>query len=236
MKDFVTLSSYFQDFFDKATLRPIEVLVQEYSYTDPYGNTAKRVEKKDTQGPISTEYFVNDKPQTKLPKDILDEMVLDKTYRKVLEPLETLPPPLIEGTTDLKLNMIVQDDSMDIVLNVAGVDPNNIEVSYSGVYLNIKIQEEECKKEPVYLVKGLTEAKGSTKQIYIDENKFSIKNLKVSLDNGLLHIMIPFCKTKETTTIFPLKVKKEKMNKPLVSKEDSEKDTPEETKEITADS
>lgn len=200
---FFTLSEYFDIFMNPAKAVDNTRL---RTYQDPAGNKAEQITTYNPDGSVkSVAYRINGRPVKTLTDEVLEclEDEASPDYGSA-ETRTTLPEPLIKGSEELNLNMsITGSGDLKIVANLAGVETEQIEVSFSGVYLSISVHKgAEASDTEQYIVRGLKELKDCKKQIYIDESKFSIRDLNYEYANGLLVVNIPKNESKDSTIVF----------------------------------
>lgn len=212
---FMTLSDYFNSFVEKASApEAYKATVQQGVYRDDNGNEAVVLKSTLPDGNIDLKYYVNDKPVKSLKQEIIDLMDFEEVESQngSTSIPKTLPSPLVKGSEDLQFDMAITDNELVINADVRGISPEAITVTFGGVYLNIEVSNVEAINNATYIVKSLKTISNCKKQIYIDESKFSIRDLSFEVANGLLTIRIPKNDTEANVIVF--KPKASKNNKP----------------------
>ena len=218
MAEFRTLSEFFDDVIEENLGRdperifdaPKNLTVKKESYTDPRGTVAARLTYYDETGKIvSVKNFINNKVVASIPPtivDALEEVPFESNSINTAAALYTLPPPLVKGDSYPNFNLsFVQDVGMKIVFDVAGIDDDRVQITFGGDYLNIHIAAEPENPAPVevFLVKSIDNPSQEYKRsLYIDTSKYSIKDLKYSIKNGEVQIIIPYNDKEENLMVF----------------------------------
>lgn len=215
MAEFRTLSEFFDDVIADNLGRdpehifdaPRNLTVKKESYTDPRGTVAARLTYFDETGKIvSVKNFINNKVVTTIPPAIVDALEEVPVSENEASALSTLPPPLVKGDNYPNFNLsFVQDVGMKIVFDVAGIDDDRVQITFGGDYLNIHIAAEPENPAPVevFLVKSIDNPSQEYKRsLYIDTSKYSIKDLKYSIKNGEVQIIIPYNDKEENLMVF----------------------------------
>lgn len=215
MAEFRTLSEFFDDVIADNLGRdpehifdaPRNLTVKKESYTDPRGTVAARLTYFDETGKIvSVKNFINNKVVTTIPPAIVDALEEVPVSENEASALSTLPPPLVKGDSYPNFNLsFVQDVGMKIVFDVAGIDDDRVQITFGGDYLNIHIAAEPENPAPVevFLVKSIDNPSQEYKRsLYIDTSKYSIKDLKYSIKNGEVQIIIPYNDKEENLMVF----------------------------------
>lgn len=80
--------------------------------------------------------------------------------------------------------------SVEIIINVAGVDENNIDIFVENNILNVNVKSEnnENKNEKIFKYKSILRKNINFKY---DVSEFNIDNISATLKNGLLKIILP---------------------------------------------
>lgn len=215
MAEFRTLSEFFDDVIADNLGRdpehifdaPRNLTVKKESYTDPRGTVAARLTYFDETGKVvSVKNFINNKVVTSIPPAIVDALEEVAVSENEASALSTLPPPLVKGDNYPNFNLsFVQDVGMKIVFDVAGIDDDRVQITFGGDYLNIHIAAEPENPAPVevFLVKSIDNPSQEYKRsLYIDTSKYSIKDLKYSIKNGEVQIIIPYNDKEENLMVF----------------------------------
>lgn len=215
MAEFRTLSEFFDDVITDNLGRdpehifdaPRNLTVKKESYTDPRGTVAARLTYFDETGKVvSVKNFINNKVVTSIPPAIVDALEEVAVSENEASALSTLPPPLVKGDSYPNFNLsFVQDVGMKIVFDVAGIDDDRVQITFGGDYLNIHIAAEPENPAPVevFLVKSIDNPSQEYKRsLYIDTSKYSIKDLKYSIKNGEVQIIIPYNDKEENLMVF----------------------------------
>lgn len=211
MQELMTLSSYLDNVVSKAFgVDKLDELfstklskVQKGIYIDDYGNEAAKITRDFENGSKKVSYFINNKPVENLNPDIIDAMKINMVPDSG-GILTDLPEPLVKGDDYPKLNIGFSPTHFVITANVAGVKAENIQITYQGGYVGIAIlSTADFEKGDIkYLVKGFEETVNTKKQIYVDDSKFSIKDLCYEVKDGILRISIPRSESAETMVVF----------------------------------
>lgn len=215
MAEFRTLSEFFDDVIADNLGRdpehifdaPRNLTIKKESYTDPRGTVAARLTYFDETGKVvSVKNFINNKVVTTIPPAIVDALEEVPVSENEASALSTLPPPLVKGDSYPNFNLsFVQDVGMKIVFDVAGIDDDRVQITFGGDYLNIHIAAEPENPAPVevFLVKSIDNPSQEYKRsLYIDTSKYSIKDLKYSIKNGEVQIIIPYNDKEENLLVF----------------------------------
>lgn len=180
------------------------VTVQKRTYTDPKGNVAAAI----TDQAGRTRYYINNVEKEYLPAQI-DEILSNTEPELIVTELETtkvtVGEPIVLGTAYPEINLCLRSDkALEIVADLAGVDPSNVGISYANDYLKIVVLPDVTADtlERLPLIEGVKKiTKASEKRIYVDPSKFDIQNLNFKQTNGLLEIVIPATVSQETPTL-----------------------------------
>lgn len=179
------------------------ITTQRRTYTDPKGNVAMSIT--DQNGRVR--YYINNVEKEYLPAQI-DEILNNSEPELIVTEVETakvtVGEPLVLGTVYPKIDLNLRSDrAFEIIADLAGVDPNNVGISYANDYLKIVVLPNKADNlERLSLIKNVDESKvTSEKRIYVDPAKFDIQNLNFTHVNGLLKIVIPATISQETPTL-----------------------------------
>lgn len=180
------------------------ITIQKRTYTDPKGNVATAI----TDQTGRTRYYINNVEKEYLPAQI-DEVLSNTKPEFIVTDVETtkvtVGEPIVLGTTYPEINLSLRSDkALEIVADLAGVDPSNVGISYANDYLKIVVLPNATADnlERLPLIESIKEiTKSSEKKIYVDPSKFDIQNLNFKHTNGLLEIVIPATVSQETPTL-----------------------------------
>lgn len=232
MDNVKTLSELFDVTIQNVFKVPIDKVFQDgtvasYSYRDPKGNVAEKVETKIGDSVTDT-YYINGTLVKDLPEFVKAELQFtgEEELKKAVTPLKTLPGPLVTGTELPQLNIYITDkQELYIEALLAGVPVENVQLSYTNEYLKISGNyTPENSKSLAAITKSINQDFSNfEKSIYIDPSKFNIKGISYYIENGILCITIPKSKSVEASIIFPLKKPKATKRK-LVEAENTEKE------------
>ena len=178
------------------------ITIQKRTYTDPKGNVATAI----TDQTGRTRYYINNVEKEYLPAQI-DEVLSNTKPEFIVTDVETtkvtVGEPIVLGTAYPEINLSLRSDkALEIVADLAGVDPSNVGISYANDYLKIVVLPNATvdNLERLPLIESIKEiTKSSEKKIYVDPSKFDIQNLNFKHTNGLL--VIPATVSQETPTL-----------------------------------
>lgn len=181
------------------------ITIQKRTYTDPKGNVATAI----TDQTGRTRYYINNVEKEYLPAQI-DEVLSNTKPEFIVTEVETtkvtVGEPIVLGTAYPEINLSLRSDkALEIVADLAGVDPSNVGISYANDYLKIVVLPNTTAAynlERLPLIESIKEiTESSEKKIYVDPSKFDIQNLNFKHTNGLLEIVIPATVSQETPTL-----------------------------------
>lgn len=101
----------------------------------------------------------------------------------------------LDSSKLLKTDIIENEDSYKLMIDLPGVKKENIRLDYNDEYLTVFVEHDEVSEENVKYIRKERSNYSYSRSYYLDDSDSD--NIKAKLDNGVLFITIG--KVKEST-------------------------------------